>query len=198
LNRILALLILFTPFVLSAQDWELKKIGDGIRVYTTMMDGSAFKSFKAEMVVDGKIGQLKYILQHIDLYPTLFPDTKELKILDRPNDSTLIQYSHTETPWPIDDRDGVYRVRFKTRTDGGFEAVGEALPNYLPEKDGIVRIRKTHSLWQVIPQKDGKLKIIYLVSAEPGGSLPDWLVNSAVIDIPFKTFTNLKDIIKVL
>jgi hypothetical protein len=198
LKHILALIIVFTQLALSAQEWELKKIGDGIRVYTGLKQGSDFKSFKAEMKVNRQVDQVKYILQNVDLYPNLFPDTKELKILKRPNDSTLIQYSHTETPWPIDDRDGVYQVRFKKRADGGFIVVGEALPNYLPEKEDIVRIKKTDSLWEVIPQKDGTLKIIYTVSAEPGGKLPDWLVNSAVVDIPFNTFTNLKATLKTL
>lgn len=198
MKHILALIIVFTQFALSAQEWELKKIGDGIRVYTGLKQGSDFKSFKAEMKVNAEIDQVKYILQNVDLYPNLFPDTKELKVLKRPNDSTLIQYSHTETPWPIDDRDGVYQVRFKKRADGGFEALGEALPNYLPEKEDIVRIKKTNSIWVVIPQKDGMIKITYIVSAEPGGNLPDWLVNSAIVDIPFNTFTNLKATLKRL
>ena len=47
-------------------------------------------------------------------------------------------------------------------------------------------------------KKDGTLKIIYTVSAEPGGKLPDWLVNSAVVDIPYNTFTNLKATLKTL
>lgn len=186
----------FSNQITFAQNWELKKIGEGIKVYTRPESGTSFNSFKAEMEILAKPEQVRYILSHMHLYPDLFPDTKELKILARPNDSTLIQYTHTATPWPLDDRDGIYQLNFKSRADGGFEVKSEAKPNYLPEKPSFVRIQKSNSSWEIIPNANGMLKITYVVNAEPGGNLPQWLVNAAATEIPYQTFVNLKQLLK--
>jgi len=37
-----------------------------------------------------------------------------------------------------------------------------------------------------------KTKVTYQMHAEPGGSLPAWLINSSVVDPPYKTLINLK------
>jgi hypothetical protein len=191
-------LALIPSLLATAQEWELKKFSEGINVYTAPIVGSDFKAFKAEMEITATVEQMRYILEHPDLFPDMFPDTEELNVLSRPNDSTSIQYNLTSTPWPLDDRDGAYKSVFVTNKSGGFVLKGEAIPDYIPEKEDVVRIKKSDSKWEVIPLKDGKLKVIYEVRAEPGGKLPEWLVNSAVVDVPYQTFVNLKKVLKTL
>lgn len=197
--RVFTLIFVLTVSLFTqAQEWELKKFSEGINVYTAPIAGSDFKAFKAEMEVVATIDQLRYILSNPELYPDMFPDTEELKVLARPNDSTQITYNRTATPWPLDDRDGAHKAVFLPSKSGGFVVKGQALPNYIPEKEDIVRIQKSDSSWEIIPLEDGKLKIIYEVQAEPGGKLPEWLVNSAVVDVPYQTFVNLKKVLKTL
>lgn len=198
MRALLLFIVLIAHFSANAQEWELKKFSEGINVYTAHIAGSDFKAFKAEMEVTATVEQMRYILQNPELFPDMFPDTEELKVLARPNDSTLINYSRTAVPWPLDDRDGAHKSVFFPNASGGFTVKGQALPNYVPEKEDVVRIKKSDSTWEIIPLENGKLKIIYEVQAEPGGKLPEWLVNSAVVDVPYETFVNLKKVLKTL
>lgn len=169
------------------------KNATGIKVYVRSEANSSFDSFKAEMTVSASMERMIYILQNLHLHRNIFPDTEELKILERNENQSLIQYSRTSAPWPVDDRDGVYEMKFKYSLDKKeFRADAHALPDYLPEKEGAVRIKSSKSLWIVEEIGNGQLKITYEVSADPGGSIPSWLANTAATEIPYQTFVNLR------
>ena len=191
--------ILFTSVFLisnlhgSAQEWALRKQKDGVDVYTKPIAGSSFDAFKAVLTVEGEAAVVRNILQNCDRYSHIFPDTEELRILERNGSAYLIQYSRTAAPWPVDDRDGIYEMKFINTANGGFETKSRALPNHLPEVDGVVRIKKSNSFWRVIPTDGNLLQIEYEVMAEPGGSIPDWLANSAITEIPIGTMNNLRN-----
>jgi hypothetical protein len=85
---------------------------------------------------------------------------------------------------------------FMDREDGGFITKSRALPDRLPEKDGVVRIKQSNSYWRVIPTPNGTLRIEYEVAAEPGGNIPDWLANAAITEIPFNTMKNLRSVVE--
>lgn len=191
---LLILMVIGEAQPLLAQNWELRKNEDGIRVYTRPVKGSSFDAFKAEMVLETSVDELVSIIRNIDKHAHIFPDTKEITILDRPTDSTHIHYSVTNAPWPVDDRDAILILEFKRNPKTGVVVItSSALPNYLPEKEDMVRIVKSTNAWTFIPEGAGKVRIIYEVQAEPGGSIPDWLANSAAVDIPFETFVNLRN-----
>jgi len=180
-----------------SQDWELRKNEDGIKVYTKPTKGDGFDSFRAEMDVNLSVAQIENFLRHMDKYPDAFPDTKELRILARPNDSTQIQYTLTDAPWPVSDRDGIYELIFiKDKKTGNLKTVARALPEYLLRKEDIVRIEKSNTFWIVEKIGPNKCRLEYIVHADPGGNIPEWLANSAAVDVPFNTFKNIKKALK--
>jgi len=193
MTRYLTFILLFITVQVGAQDWKLAKNEDGIKVYTRPNQSSSFDSFKAIMMVDYSVDQVTEILMHTDEHRDMYPNSRDYKVLKRPSDSTLIQYSVSETPWPVDDRDGIYEMVFKTeRKTGVFNVFSRALPTYLPEKEDIVRITLSDTRWTVTPKGDSKALVEYMVTADPGGSIPSWLANSAAVDVPFQTFVNLR------
>ena len=42
------------------------------------------------------------------------------------------------------------------------------------------------------PLGNGRVRITYRLHTEPGGSVPDSLVNSSLVDIPYNTLYNLQ------
>lgn len=174
-------------------DWKLRKDEDGIKVYTKPTKESGFDSFRAVMQLNISVNKIEHFLRNMDKYPDAFPDTKELKILSRPNDSTQIQYTLTNAPWPVSDRDGIYELVFhKDKKTGNIKTVAKALPDYLPEKEEVVRIKKSNTFWIVKSLGSNKTHLEYIVHADPGGNIPEWLANSAAVDVPFDTFSNIR------
>lgn len=194
---VLLLCFLLNSSQIRAQEWELKKNENGVKVYTRPNPNSGLNSFRAVMNVDVSVRTMTLFLKNIDKYPHALTNTKEIKILRRPNDSTQIQYVRTDLPWPVSDRDGIYQLTFSTnRSTGVVTSTGEALPNYLPEKKDIVRIKQSETYWIITPLSANSCRLEYIVHAEPGGSIPDWLVNSAAVDVPFDTFVNIRNELK--
>jgi len=174
-------------------DWTLKKDEQGIKVYTKPMPGSDFNSFRAIMTLNATPAELYAILKNLPAHPTIFPETEKLEIVQKINDSTHLQYSVTHAPWPVSDRDGIFQMNFTKLKPSGFSVKSWAVPNFMPEVEGIVRIKKSKSSWTVKNLGSGKIHVVYEVATEPGGYIPDWLANAAATDIPFQTFVNLRN-----
>lgn len=188
--------LLLLPAFASAQDWELRKNEDGIKVYTKKVSTSSFDAFKAEMEIKASVQDVVKLLKDIEHYDRIFPDMAESKLLKMEGDSTQIQYTRTDVPWPVSDRDGIYKMTFREdKKTGGVSTFARSVPDYLPEKEDAVRIQASTSSWRIYPVAEGKIHVEYEVQADPGGSIPDWLANSAVVDVPFETFEMLKAVL---
>ncbi len=102
-------------------------------------------------------------------------------------------YTLSGAPWPVSDRDAV--VLSRVEQDSGSLVVtirSSGKPDYVPRREGAVRVPRVESTWTLVPQPDGQVEVTYRVFSEPGGELPDWLVNSLVSDQPFNTLANLR------
>ena len=47
----------------------------------------------------------------------------------------------------------------------------------VPERRGVVRITHNEGSWRVTPKGEGKARIVYKFSVDPGGSVPGWIAN---------------------
>ena len=73
-----------------------------------------------------------------------------------------------------------------------------AVPDLLPEKKGHIRVAMVDSRWDLKPLPGNLVEVSYFLHSDPGGQIPAWLINSMVIDQPFNTLRNLRDILKEL
>jgi START domain len=62
----------------------------------------------------------------------------------------------------------------------------------VPVKSGVVRIANSKGKWVLSPVNKGRVKIVYTLHADPGGSLPAWLINMFVTKGPSQSFRKLK------
>ena len=201
MNQFISKVILFVSvlFVSSAfaSEWELKKDVDGVKVYTKSIEGSKIKAFKGTVTLDVKLDTVIAVLKDIDAFPQWIPDLKEARQLEL-KDMEQIHYLHTDAPWPVSDRDGIYQytyIRNKMAEAPHVLVKIISLPDYLPKKDNIVRITDVDGYWKLTPTTNG-VEVVYRIHANPGGGLPKWLVNSKIVDTPFKSLTNLKERVK--
>ena len=122
----------------------------------------------------------------------------EIREIERPNSEEVAIYNKVDAPWPVADRDNITRFKFSypsanmTRVDMTVIKSHAKAPVY----DGIVRIERLKGHWLIRDKGNGWTEIIQQCVAEPGGSLPDWLANSAVVDNPYNSMYNLKKYIE--
>jgi hypothetical protein len=99
----------------------------------------------------------------------------------------------SDAPWPVRDRDAIISLTFTQDPDNReLIVIVKARPDYLEKEDGYVRIRKTRGNWSVKVMGDDLLDITLQMHTEPGGSIPSWLANNAIIEGPFDDFRNIR------
>lgn len=189
---------LFTFFPSFAQeDWRLRKSAEGIEVYTKKIDGSALEAFRGITHVSASISSLTAVLYDVGTFPEWMFMTPTSELISRENKSIQIHYTITDSPWPVADRDAVIRYQYKyDESNGSLLVLIDALPDLMPEKEGLVRVKISQGIWRFTPENHGLVKVEYELHADPNGNIPAWLVNSAAVDTPFKTLKALKAQVK--
>ena len=135
------------------------------------------------------------LLRDSDRFKDWFPNTPESKLLDRAG-SVSHQYSVLDAPWPVSDRDNVLRSEIaRDVSTGVVEITVTANPDHYPEQSGRVRVRRANGLWRFEPLGETRTRVTFQMHLEPGGGVPQWLINARVVETPFEALTNLRAIL---
>jgi hypothetical protein len=193
-NKYFILLLLFiTSELISAQEsWKLERDKDGIKIYSGIVEGSDFKSFKAQMLLKGSIHSFVALLQDIENMTEWGYNLKSAELLKKSGDTIQIYYAEATAPFPFENRDGIYLNKFRwERNENHLFVKIELLPDYLGKKEKIVRV-KGKGYWSVRVLNNEMLDIIFSMEVDPGGNIPGWLANIMVDTTPFSTMTELR------
>ncbi|MDP5170152.1 MAG: START domain-containing protein [Bacteroidia bacterium] len=172
-------------------DWTLEKDESGIKVYTRAVPGQQLKAFRAVMEVAASPDQVLAILTDADKGEEWMDRISDGRLLRRIGDHSYISYSVIDFPWPLDDRDIVVKVDI-AREGETIICTHTNAPDAYPRQASIIRIPKYQGKWTLEKLSNGGCRVTNEGSSSPGGSVPDWLANSGVVDSPFNTLTNLR------
>ena len=167
-------------------DWVQERSELGITVFTRAVEGSSIREFRGEGLVRVPVDEILALLRTPARFKDWFPDTSESKGLPAQGGDSY-QYSVMDIPWPISDRDNVLRTRLQTDPDTGRVDIQiHAAPDAYPEQSGRLRVRKAHGSWLLDPRGPGETFVRFQMHLEPGGGLPDWMVNARTVGTPVR------------
>ena len=196
----LAGLVLFSTFASAAMgqyNWKLSKDEDGIKVYQSEVKHSKFKSIKVECTLDGTYDKLMSILNDVTNQKNWVYNNKNSSILQRISPNDFYYYSETYLPWPMTNRDAIIHLKMnKDSLDRFLKISAVSVPGYAPEKSGMVRVPRSDISWYVTMPSAKTISIVYIFDAEPGGSLPAWVVNMFTDKGPYESFKKLSELLK--
>jgi hypothetical protein len=186
--------------------WEQLRDDDGIVVHRRKHPGYSLHEFRGRGVIEAPIARILGVIQDIVNHPAwvdrciaakhlaYVEKTAQLPGIDQRLDDRIV-YNRTEGSWPVKDRDVVVTSHADFDVKGHevrltFRATTHPM---MPPQDGAVRITFLRGHWTLRPTAGGKHTWIeYQVHADPGGSLPTWIVNMATKTLPYKTLMNLR------
>ncbi len=171
--------------------WTLKKDKNGVQIYTRPVEGSPLKEFKGVVNIRTTVESAKTLLLDLPSYTEWNHNCIESSVLKINSENDIIGVTLTDAPWPVQDREAIVQTKVVEKNGSTYLNM-TALPNYLKAKDGVVRVPEMTGFWKITPNGDGTVKIVQQVRASPGGRIPDWLANSAVVDTPYNTLLNMK------
>jgi len=196
----LAGLVLFSTFASAAigqYNWKLSKDEDGIKIYQSEVKHSKFKSIKVECTLEGTYDKLMTILNDVINQKKWVYNNVNATMLQRISANEFYYYSETHLPWPMTNRDAIIHLKMnKDSLDRFLKISAVSVPGYAPEKSGMVRVPRSDISWYVTMPSAKTISIVYIFDAEPGGSLPAWVVNMFTDKGPYESFKKLSELLK--
>lgn len=193
------IILLFSGAVYGEDAWRLARAEQGIDVSIRPVAGSPIAESRAIMKLEGvTLSTVVALIADVPHQHEWIASMDESRVLEVVSPVEQINYTRSKAPWPVSDRDAVVRSKFSFDREKGIARVDtQAEPDYIPPRDGVVRIRKVDSSWTITHLPDGELEVRYQVHSEPGGSLPAWLVNRIIYEQPYETLLNMRERVKL-
>ena len=120
----------------------------------------------------------------------------QVQVLKTISPLELIYYQVTEVPWPASNRDFIGRLKISQDPNTKIiTARVENLPDYIPEKQGIVRLRQFRETMTITPKGRDQSELSYEMMMDVGGNIPGWMVNMAVTSGPYETLSAMKKLV---
>lgn len=195
---VLIIALLGITYSSKGQNWDLAKDKNGVKVYTRKIEGWGIKEYKVVMTVKTSLPNIIKALKDVPSRYEWAYNSIEIREIERPNNEEVAIYNKVDAPWPVADRDNITRFSFSYPSNNTARVDMTVIKSHkkAPVYDGIVRIERLKGHWLIKDKGNGFTEVTQQCVAEPGGSLPDWLANSAVVDNPYNSMYNLKKYIE--
>ena len=177
-----------------SEAWSLREESGKIRIYTMDQSDSSFQVFKAEALLDAPIEAVMAVMVNPTSCMEWVLNCSESYGVGKGNFNDRYVYSVNDMPWPVTDRDYVLHIRYTRRR--GFRRNHHENGRHSgkrAENSNRVRVHRSDTLYRFIPE-DNKTRMIWLQHTDPNGSLPGWLVNRLLVDIPMSSIEELEKV----
>jgi len=172
--------------------WKLKLDKEEIKIYTRPYADSKIKALKVVCAVEATLSQITAVLVDIKSQDEWFYHTKS-SVLLQISESELYYYAELIFPFPFDNRDFIEHIKvFQDPVTKVVTMDVQNVPDYMANKQGIVRVLKSSCQWVITPASGKLTTIEFTLFADPGGSVPAWLINIFSSYGPFETFRKLR------
>lgn len=175
-------------------DWSLEKDDDGIAIFSRAIEGSKFREFKATMTIDTTIDAIIAVFQDPNSFTQWVHQCSQAEVIEQPSFLEIYVYQVSDMPLLVSDRDVVIKDLYSYTNDYKEWTIEvSAMEGMVPITD-MVRIMDSHGVYKLKENSEGKVDLIWYQHADPAGALPSWLVNTLIVDLPFNTLSNLREL----
>ncbi len=192
---------------LANESWVPVKDQDGIKVFTRDVDGSAIKEFKGVVRIKTSLDSLAGVLHDTQACPLWVHQCIKPAIIKVLGFEERYIYQVNDFPFPASNRDIVMHAQtFQTPSLKIITVKLTAKPDYCNNLESEVcrkirnaenvRIQESIGSYQLRTLNDGWIEVTWQQHIEPGGALPNWMINSMLTEVPFNTLSKLRQLVK--
>jgi len=176
------------------QPWNFIKEKDGIKIYTRKEANSSLKQFKGEVDLHAPLEKVYDLLGNVKNVDWWDKNLREIKVLLYEKDKHIQYYLIYDVPWPLTDRDLCVDAKITTDPVTGIRTIySTPMPNLVPEKADLVRIKDYWQRWVIHPVGKEIVHITLEGYVDPAGNVPDWLYNMVITETPLKIIRGIKE-----
>ncbi len=198
----IVILLLFafnTAEVLGQADeaMKLKKDKDNIKVYLGQVQESDMIHMKIITTVNAPVSNIAALLQDINSYPEWMTNVETTTVLKELSEHESYYYIAMSAPWPVSNRDNIVHIQMSENPASKVVTFNvNGVPDFIPEKEGFVRVKKSYGTWRITPLENGETEVASIYSSDPSGSMPLWVVRLFIVEGSYEMFVNMKELVK--
>ncbi|ETO04249.1 hypothetical protein RFI_33148, partial [Reticulomyxa filosa] len=176
----------------NGSQWQERSMKSDLRIYSNSDPNEKPKSggmdiLKGETTADYPSPVIAGLLMNPSYRKSWDSKLDEIRVLEKLSPYCNVVYISVKMPMIITYRDMVTCVYIYTFPDGQF-VIGSCSVNHPQEPPRSTRVRGwiSNAVWHVFPHPadSAKCHVVYYAQMSLGGSIPDWVVNQAAVDIP--------------
>ena len=178
-----------------AAEWEQADKEDGVTSYRMNYPNSDVTAFAGEIVIDAPIAKIAWVIRD-NKHRTKWVDRLiHSRVLEKRGPTERVIYQHFGLPWPIKDRDYVYRAKMAWEGEKLTFNLKSIESPKAPKTKGV-RAHLTRCIYHLTPISDTRTHVRVEVHTDPKGKLPSWLVNLIQKSWPIKTLKGIRKMTK--
>ena len=170
-------------------------------------DKTKIKAFIGVTRIDASLDSVMAVIFDLEACTDWLKDCAEPVLIKDVGFTERYHYQVQELPFPTQNRDVIVHSKIKQNPVTKTVTIEmEAVPDYCKDEisdvcekinnSSHVRVRHLHGTYILEPQVDGSTLITWKQHTDPGGMLPEWLINQLVQNIPFFGLKGLKAKVK--
>lgn len=192
--------MLLCPFAASASDtgWTLVRSHDGVDTYVNDLTNDGFREFRGVTTMTASFEEARDVIKDIPGNIHWLPSCRRSELIRHINETELLVYIVSSAPWPVHDRDCVWKRHYVVDTDDHFRLVFTASSEAYEGESGLVRILDARGVWEVKRLNEGSSEVSFQYVGDGGGTVPRTFVNSTTKKIPERALKALLERIESL
>ena len=189
----------------AAGEWKLERDKHNVKVFTRDVEGSAFKAFRGETVINAELNRALALMDDTGACVEWMHTCKSPVLIDKLTPLERFTYMVNDLPWPVTDRALLLRATISQRMSDRVvtvsletvapDSLSEEQRGRLPAEKGVVLIEKAQGFFRFTPIDEQHTQVEYQMHTEPGGALSASLVNSMLVDTPFHTLKSMQSVV---
>lgn len=190
-------LVLAGPLPVRAQDESLAIDRQQVKVWTVREPDAPLRGFRATTTVRSSLSGLVRLIMDTAAAPEWVYRTDRMQLLRSDEQAGTFTVLAEMDFWPLPDRDVVVEGRVSQDPATLVVTVDSHAVRQpaLPPRAGFVRMRSMRGVWQFRPLGHGLVEVSMTGHADPGGHIPDFLINLMIKETPYRTLLGLRHVI---
>lgn len=159
----------------------------GIRTWARLEEGKRVRSWKIDAILNASLEAIARAHTDVAAMPRWYWETQEARLLKKVSRTEFYYYMRFNAPLGLPDRDGIFHAvidPYNARR-GSLVLRVNAVPGYLPETPGLVRVLSQDFVVKLTPLGKGKTRFEAEGYVDPGGVAPAWTVNFVQRRVPY-------------
>ena len=174
----------------SEYKWEKVKYEKGVTVYKATVENRV--AFRGIGEINGNPDDLISIIEDPSGWKNWIENLKSGKLIEEINPNHKVFYQAISSPFPVSDRDVVYESKIFRDAPNKILIEMKSITHLKAPKSIGVRMNIIFTRYIIETMKEGTMKVTFETLSEPGGALPDFLVNWASENYPITLFEGLR------